>query len=69
MSKLTEKVVCNLPVEIIEALGVSDVPEVSYEIKGMKGKTCADICKEHLCTDCPIQQVIDKLGKYEESEE
>lgn len=69
MSRLTEKVICNLPDEVIEELGISDVPEVSYDIKGMKGKTCAEICKDHLCNDCPIQRIIVKLGKYEDEED
>lgn len=65
MNRLTEKVVCDLPEEVLIALGIADVPRESYEIKGHVGETCADICERHLCNDCPIQRIITKLGQQE----
>lgn len=39
------------------------------EIKDFLDVSCRDICEEHLCEICPIQNVIDKLAEYEDLEE
>ncbi len=69
MERLTEKVVCNLPDDVLVALGIADVPKENYEIKEAFGATCKENCEEHECYDCPINKVINKLADYEDAEE
>lgn len=69
MERLTEKFVCNLPDEVLEKLGIADIPKEDYEIKGTNGELCRETCEKYECDSCPIQKVIDKLAKYEDAEE
>lgn len=69
MERLTEKFVCNLPDEVLEKLGIADVPKEDYEIKETHGATCKETCEEHECSDCPISKAINKLAAYEDAEE
>lgn len=69
MERLTEKVVCNLPDEVLEKLGIADVPKEDIEIKGTHGETCGETCKIHKCSDCPISKAFEKLAYYEDAEE
>lgn len=69
MERLTEKFVCNLPDEVLEKLGIADIPKEDYEIKGTNGELCRETCEKYKCDSCPIQRAIDKLAKYEDAEE
>ena len=69
MKRLTEKFVCNLPDDVLARLGIADVPKEDYEIKEVFGATCKEVCEEHKCSNCPINKVINKLAKYEDTEE
>ena len=69
MERLTEKNVCNLPDEVLEKLGIADIPKEDYEIKGTNGELCRETCEKHECDSCPIQKAIEKLADYEDAEE
>lgn len=69
MERLTEKFVSNLPDEVLEKLGIADIPKEEYEIKGTNGELCSETCEKYKCDSCPVQKAIDKLAEYEEAEE
>ncbi|MBQ3513453.1 MAG: hypothetical protein IJA32_06600 [Lachnospiraceae bacterium] len=69
MDRLTEKFVCNLPDEVLEKLGIADIPKEDYEIKGTNGELCRETCEKYECDSCPIQKAIEKLAEYEDAEE
>ena len=69
MERLTEKFVCNLPDEVLEKLGIADIPKEDYEIKGTNGELCRETCEKYECDSCPIQKAIEKLAEYEDLEE
>ena len=69
MERLTEKFVSNLPDEVLEKLGIADIPKEEYEIKGTNGELCRETCEKYKCDSCPVQKAIDKLAEYEDLEE
>lgn len=69
MERLTEKIVCNLPDEVLEELGIADISKEDYEIKGTNGELCRETCEKYECDSCPIRKAIEKLADYEDAEE
>lgn len=71
MSRLTNRVKCNVATIVLKMLGIEDVPTESVEIIKTDSEPCDSVCEqyEYECSECPINEAFVKLAHYEDLEE